>query len=672
MKKINDTHNIRIERIWSMPNKNTFEIPPIKALLEEEVDLSKYWIDPFANRNKIASVTNDLNLEYDTDYHLDALDFLKLFEDASVDGVLYDPPYSPRQVSECYNDVGYTVTWDTTKASFWGNHKREISRIVKIGGKVITFGWNSGGIGYKYGFEIERILLVPHGGWHNDTICTVEVKTHEGEYRKKVLNRKKEENGGTMITSTDKLLIEKLKALPIDYWDFRVDDTKEYTHGLHNYPAMMVCPISRNIIRMVKELQPVHALFDPFTGSGTVLVEGMLSGIETVAGNDINPLALLLTKVKTTPIKHDLLVKETDSLLSRISSRRSELSWALDSIDSYIIDTLGLDVSDKKGWGDEAPKYLEQFCTEKKLDIIVPDFKNLGYWFRPRVILELSIIKTEIEKIQDKDVRDFIFIALSESIRFVSNRRNGEFKMFRMPVAKVHTFNPDVFNEFKKILIRNIDNMQDFCEALGKENAHPKVSVFRNDACTLTDAPDDTYDLIITSPPYGDSRTTVAYGEYSRLSLQWINLFDLTEKEIMGVDRSLMGGKKYRNGFEFILQSPTLRESLERIKDKDVERAGDVYSFYADLDASIKSVAAKTCSGGYQFWVVGNRTVKNELLKTDVIITELAPQYGLTPIFTVDRNIPNKVMPSQNSPTNVSGATGSTMTMEHIIILRKN
>ncbi len=672
MKKINDTHNIRVERIWSMPNKNTFEIPPIKGLLEEEVDLSKYWIDPFANRNKIASVTNDLNLEYDTDYHLDALDFLKLFEDASVDGVLYDPPYSPRQVSECYNDVGYTVTWDTTKASFWGNHKREISRIVKIGGKVITFGWNSGGIGYKYGFEIERILLVAHGGWHNDTICTVEVKTHEGDYHKKVAesNERKKEN--TMITSTDKLLIEKLKSLPVDYWDFREDDTKEYTHGLHNYPAMMVCPISRNIIRLIKELQPIHALLDPFAGSGTVLVEGMLSGIETVDGNDINPLALLLTKVKTTPLQHDLLARETDTLLSKISSRRNELSWALDSIDSYIIDTLGLNVAEKKGWGDEAPKYLEQFCTEKKLDIKVPDFKNLGYWFRPRVILELSIIKTEIEKIQDKDVRDFIFIALSESIRFVSNRRNGEFKMFRMPVAKVQMFNPDVFSEFKKILVRNIDKMQDFCEALEKSNVHPKVSVFRNDACTLTDAPDDTYDLIITSPPYGDSRTTVAYGEYSRLSLQWINLFYLTEKEIMGVDRSLMGGKKYRNGFEFTLQSPTLRESLERIKDKDVERAGDVYSFYADLDASIKSVAAKTCSGGYQFWVVGNRTVKNELLKTDVIITELAPQYGLTPIFTVDRNIPNKVMPSQNSPTNVSGATGSTMTMEHIIILRKN
>lgn len=672
MKKINDTHGIRIERIWSMPNKNTFEIAPIKALLEEEVDLSRYWIDPFANRNKMASVTNDLSMEYDTDYHMDALDFLKMFDDSSVDVVLYDPPYSPRQVSECYNDVGYTVTWDTTKASFWGNHKREISRIVKIGGKVITFGWNSGGIGYKYGFKIERILLVPHGGWHNDTICTVEVKTHEGDLHKKrteLIERKPEMS---KITKSDEKLISKLKELPIDYWDFREDDTKEYTHGLHNYPAMMVCPISRNIIRLVKEIQSVNALLDPFAGSGTVLVEGMLSGIETVAGNDINPLALLLTKVKTTPIPHTPLLKETKDLLNRVTMRREALMESLDSVDEYVIETLGLDVAGKKGWGDEAPKYLKQFCLDRNLDVVIPDFKNLGYWFRPRVIIELSIIKSEIEKIVDSDIRDFVFIALSESIRFVSNRRNGEFKMFRMPVAKVQSFHPDVYNEFEKILYRNIDKMQDFCKALEEGNAHPEVAVFRNNTCTLEDVPNDTYDLVITSPPYGDSRTTVAYGEYSRLSLQWINLFELTEKEIMGVDRSLMGGKKYRNGFEFTIESETLRESLERIKDIDVERAGDVYSFYADLDAALKSVALKTRSGGYQFWVVGNRTVKNELLKTDVIITELAPLYGLTPIFTVDRNIPNKVMPSQNSPTNVSGATGSTMTMEHIIVLRKN
>lgn len=168
---------IFFERVWAMPNKNTFKIKPIRNLIEEELTKG-VWIDPFANSNKLAGITNDLNKEYNTDYHLDALVFLKLFDDNSVDGVLYDPPYSPRQVSECYNNVGHNITSATTRASFWSNHKREISRIVKKGGKVITFGWNSGGIGYKNGFKITRILLVPHGGWHNDTICTVQIKTY--------------------------------------------------------------------------------------------------------------------------------------------------------------------------------------------------------------------------------------------------------------------------------------------------------------------------------------------------------------------------------------------------------------------------------------------------------------------------------------------------------------
>ena len=165
-----------ITRVWAMPSKNTFDIKPIHNLLTA-VMTDGLWIDPFANRNRLATVTNDLNPDYDTDYHLDALEFLKTFEDASVDGVLYDPPVSPRQVSECYRGYGMSVEQQTTQASFWSNQKREIARIVKPGGTVVSFGWNSGGIGEKYGFSIKRILLVPHGGWHNDTICTVETKT---------------------------------------------------------------------------------------------------------------------------------------------------------------------------------------------------------------------------------------------------------------------------------------------------------------------------------------------------------------------------------------------------------------------------------------------------------------------------------------------------------------
>lgn len=128
--------DIKIERAWSMPNKNTFDIYPIKKMLKEEVDNDLLWIDTFANQNKIARITNDLNPIFDTDYNLDALDFLKIFDDYSVDGVLYDPPYSPRQISECYKNIGLEVSNKTTQSTFWSNQKKEISRIVKVGGRL--------------------------------------------------------------------------------------------------------------------------------------------------------------------------------------------------------------------------------------------------------------------------------------------------------------------------------------------------------------------------------------------------------------------------------------------------------------------------------------------------------------------------------------------------------
>lgn len=665
---------IIMERVWAMPNKNTFEIKPIKTLIEEEMT-DALWIDPFANRNKLATVTNDLNTEFDTDYHMDALDFMKMFEDNSVEGVLYDPPYSPRQVSECYNNVGYNVTWDTTKASFWGNHKREISRIVKLGGKVITFGWNSGGIGNKYGFEIERILLVPHGGWHNDTICTVEVKTHDGE----ILTQKRnaEMNSinlfdlGNSTNHIDNQLIGVLKSLPADFWDFKNDDVREYTHGIHNYPAMMVSPISRNILKIMKEIKPIDSLMDPFMGSGTVLVEGMLANVSNIYGSDINPFAVYLSTVKTNRLDINELQREINDLYDRILDKYSLYDIQINEADGIIRFKYNLDLTAKDGWGKEAPKYLRSFVQDNQIDIPIPDFKNIGYWFKPKVILLLSLIKEEIKKIADNNIKEFVFAAFSETIRFVSNRRNGEFKMFRMKANKVDEFNPDVIKEFTTILNRNTEKMNSFIEVCEEKGVKSKIHISDESASELNYVPDESIDLAITSPPYGDSRTTVAYGEYSRLSLQWLDLYNLTEKEIMGIDKSLMGGVKYRNGFEFNIPSPTLRNSLERIKDSDLERAGDVFSFYSDLRDSIKTIAQKTKSGGYQFWVVGNRTVKGELLLTDQIITEIAQQYQLEQVYTINRNIINKVMPSQNSPTNEIGKKASTMTNEHIVVLRK-
>ncbi|MEI0595697.1 DNA methylase [Brachyspira pilosicoli] len=466
---------------------------------------------------------------------------------------------------------------------------------------------------------------------------------------------------------TDKKLISILKKLPNNYWDFKNENTKEYT--IHNYPAVMVPPISRNIINIVKQIMEVDSLLDPFSGSGTVLVEGMLANIKTVYGNDINPLAIFISKVKTNKLDIYELKKEVSVLLENINNDYKKNIDFYEGADEYC--KKSLDITSKNGWGDNAPKYLREYIKLNKINFEVPDFKNIGYWFKPRVILQLQMIKNHILTIKKENIRNFVFVAFSELVRIVSNRRKGEFKMFRMLPAKVESFNPDVLKEFTYILENNIKKMHSFVEVCKNNKSNSKVKIFNNNVIDLFCIPDLSIDLVITSPPYGDSRTTVAYGEYSRLSLQWLDLFELSQKEIMMLDKRLMGGVKFRNGFEFSIPSKTLNKSLKSIKNIDLERAGDVYSFYLDLEKAISSISNKTKKGGYQFWVVANRTVKGELLKTDKIITEIASKYNMDYVYTINRNIINKVMPSLNSPTNIAGKKSETMCNEHIVILRK-
>lgn len=169
--------DITLRKKWAMPNKKTFDIKPINEFIERHLT-NGIWLDPFSNQSRFASrtVTNDLNQAFKCDYNLHAIDFLKLFSDCSVDGVLYDPPYSPRQVKECYDSIGLHVTQKDTQSSFWADIKFQISRVLKPDGKCISFGWNSGGIGKSLGFQQQEILLVAHGGMHNDTICVLEYK----------------------------------------------------------------------------------------------------------------------------------------------------------------------------------------------------------------------------------------------------------------------------------------------------------------------------------------------------------------------------------------------------------------------------------------------------------------------------------------------------------------
>ena len=139
-----------------MPSHQTFTIKPFKELIENE--LGSEYIDPFPYPFK-----------------QDAIEYLKTIEDSSENCLVFDPPYSQRQLREMYDNNGLSLD-NPMNNSYWANCRKEISRIIKKNGKVISFGWNSNGIGKKYGFEITKIVLVAHGSQHNDTIATVEMK----------------------------------------------------------------------------------------------------------------------------------------------------------------------------------------------------------------------------------------------------------------------------------------------------------------------------------------------------------------------------------------------------------------------------------------------------------------------------------------------------------------
>ena len=155
-----------------MPSIWTFGIKPIAALLDRYVESCLMWADPFAGESSVASITNDIEGR-GAKYQMDGLEFLQSMNEASVIGVLFDPPYSEEQ---CLRRYTPKFKGTAGRAEYWARCKDEIARIVKSGGLSISFCWDSTGIGKKRGFEIIEILLVCHGACHNDTIVTVERK----------------------------------------------------------------------------------------------------------------------------------------------------------------------------------------------------------------------------------------------------------------------------------------------------------------------------------------------------------------------------------------------------------------------------------------------------------------------------------------------------------------
>jgi len=403
-------------------------------------------------------------------------------------------------------------------------------------------------------------------------------------------------------------------------WDFRSANTKEYTHCYHSYPAMMIPQIARKLIKEFAPNGKLDLLFDPYMGSGTSLVEASLQGINSV-GTDLNPLARLISEVKS---KHYSIncIEET---FSHINAK-------------FII-------------------YSPSVVLDK-------DFSHITkheFWYSIESLYKLSYITQIIDEI-DPNIQNFFKLALAEVIRDVSFTRNGEFKRYKMSEQQMTKFNPDVFKLFQNKIIRNIKGLKDYNNISKKGEA--KIYDFNSSIDIPTNLLNkEAVDMVVTSPPYGDSKTTVAYGQFSRWANEWFQFPNAKD-----LDSILMGGKPSK---EAIFNTKSIYKELEEIKLIDQKRYFDVVSFLNDYYSSIRNVAKVVRKGGKVCYVVGNRTVKGIQIPLDFFTAEMFIQNGFQHEITIVRAIPNKKMPSKNSPTNEKGVLVGTMTSEYIVILNK-
>ena len=424
-------------------------------------------------------------------------------------------------------------------------------------------------------------------------------------------------------------------------WTFKEIGTHQYSHGFHQYPARMHPEIARRIIQKYAT-DSTDIVLDPFMGSGGVLVESLLNGNNSL-GIDLNPFAVFLSGVKTTPINAKNLEETYQEII-----RKSKLD------------------SQKNVKYDNAPEKLD-----------------LKFWYPPDSINKLPILKNHVFKIQNKNLRNFFKVCFSLTTRRASYQKNSVYKTYRMKPEKREDFEPDTFKIFTNICQKNIKNMMDFHSEIEskKANAYPILGDTRNLGNQFSKIPQEILDdgkahLVVTSPPYGDHGTTVAYGQFSKHLGLWLELKDI--EELFAVDSNGLGGKKIKNSTD--LESPLLDNIFKKIEKKDKKfpkktnlsnRAGDVYAFFFDLDTCLEQLSQYLKKGkSHCCFVVGNRTVRREKIPTDEILVELSKKYDFKHIDTIYRTIANKAMAVKNAPENISNYSSDTMNKESIILLK--
>ncbi len=426
----------------------------------------------------------------------------------------------------------------------------------------------------------------------------------------------------------------------IENWDFAKCETKTYTHRLHNYPAIFIPQLVRKVVSQYSSEGDL--VLDIFNGSGTTSVECTLLNRRSI-GIELNPLANLIAKVKTTIYDQTQL---TDQF-----------------------------------------KIIEDNYKNTDLKFKNMSFPNIEFWYSSTAIVHLSKLSYLISEQADEHIRNFFLVAFSKILREISNCKHSGFKMHRdLKKLERNITHEFVWDYFHKAVQYNINSSATYATFF-KDRKKPSCVVLNGSSTEFQKTiKKGSVDLIVTSPPYGDSKTTVAYGQFSRLSSQWLGLISPIDptRSIAHLDTELLGGKTIQVSVddEIVKKSITLCgvitqfnamivEAEGKEKTKLVKRLKDILSFYIDLDKVLIKSEFYLKSGGYFVLVTASRIVKGVKLHTDQIIAELVEENGIELKSIMYRNIPNKRMPRMVSATNVVGDKTKTMTRESVIILKK-
>jgi hypothetical protein len=370
-------------------------------------------------------------------------------------------------------------------------------------------------------------------------------------------------------------------------------------------------------------------------GASNTLVTAMKYGMN-VFGQDINPLSVLLSQVKTSFFTLEELQDSEKRISSKINSDSSE--------------------------------------------IIEVTFPNIDKWFQKKIQKELSKIYRAIKNENDLKIRKFYWIAVAETIRITSNDRTSTFKMHMRPIEEINSRNLSAINAFTSVLKKNIIDIIEYNLLLSqngqiKDGKYDKnVNVVWGDS-NVEIRTDKTFNLLVTSPPYGDNKTTVTYGQFSFLPLQWIPIEDIDDtitidylKTAQSIDNKSLGGQIKENikdveerVFE---KSNTLKRFINQFKDGERKKAEKVTRFINDLDNSIDKMLPKMNKDSFLVWTIGNRNVNEQVVQNDLILKELFTDKGISLFTDLEREILSKRMPGRNNFSNM-------MSKEKILIFKK-